>query len=166
MIPKSGNRLSDKIMPQPTGQAENIHGTAILIGERGVLITGASGSGKTTLALALIDHCRRHGLFSRLIGDDRLLAADHAGRLVCKVPTPIAGLAEVPGFGPQPLSFEPGGVIDLHVRLVPASEMARFQEDVSELIAGVLMPRIDLAERNVSVALLAMTARLSIAPFL
>ncbi|MER8825116.1 type IV secretion system DNA-binding domain-containing protein [Mesorhizobium sp. M0938] len=153
-------------MPQPIVQAENIHGTAILIGERGVLITGASGSGKTTLALALIDHCRQHGLFSRLIGDDRLLAADHAGRLVCKVPTTIAGLAEVPGFGPRPLSFEPGGVIDLHVRLVPASEMARFQEDVSEPVAGVLVPRIDLAERNVPVALLAMTARLSIAPFL
>jgi serine kinase of HPr protein (carbohydrate metabolism regulator) len=163
---KSGNRFSDKIMPDPIVQAENIHGTAILIGERGVLITGPSGSGKTTLALALIDHCRQHGLFSRLIGDDRLLAADHAGRLVCRVPTPIAGLTEVPGFIPRPLSFEPRGVIDLHVRLVPASEMARFQEDVSEPIAGVLVPRIDFAERNVSTALLAMMARLPIAPFL
>ncbi len=162
---KSGNRVSDKIMPDPTVQAENIHGTAILIGECGVLITGPSGSGKTTLALALIDHCRQHGLFSRLIGDDRLLAADHAGRLVCRVPAPIAGLAEVPGFGPRPLSFEPGGVIDLHVRLVPATEMARFQEDVGEPIAGVLVPRIDFAERNVSTALLAMMARLPIAPF-
>ncbi|RWB01185.1 type IV secretion system DNA-binding domain-containing protein [Mesorhizobium sp.] len=152
-------------MPEPTVQAENIHGTAILIGERGVLITGPSGSGKTTLAFALIDHCRQRGLFSRLIGDDRLLAADHAGRLVCRVPAPIAGLAEVPGFGPRPLSFEPGGVIDLCVRLVPASEMDRFQEDASEPIAGCPLPRIDLAERNVPAALPAVMARLPIAPF-
>lgn len=162
---KSGNRVSDKIMPDPTVQAENIHGTAILIGERGVLITGPSGSGKTTLALALIDHCRQHGLFSRLIGDDRLLAADHAGRLVCRVPAPIAGLAEVPGFGPRPLSFEPGGVIDLHVRLVPATEMARFQDDATEPIAGCPVPSIDLAERNVPAASPAVMARLLIAPF-
>ena len=56
-------------MPDPVAQAENIHGTAILIGERGVLITGPSGAGKTTLALTLLDHCRARGLFSRLIGD-------------------------------------------------------------------------------------------------
>ncbi|TIU15608.1 MAG: HPr kinase/phosphorylase, partial [Mesorhizobium sp.] len=36
-------------------RAENIHGTALLIGECGVLITGPSGSGKTTLALTLLD---------------------------------------------------------------------------------------------------------------
>lgn len=146
--------------------AENIHGTALLIGERGVLVTGPSGSGKTTLALALIDHCRQRGLFSRLIGDDRLLAVGHAGRLVCRVPATIAGLTEVPGLGPRSLSFEAGGVIDLHVRLVPAGEMVRFQEDAGEPVAGCPVPRIDLAERNVPAALPAVMARLSIAPFL
>jgi len=73
-------------MPEPMPQAENIHGTALLIGDRGVLITGASGAGKTTLALTLIDHCRVRGLFARLISDDRVLVANHAGRLVCRVP--------------------------------------------------------------------------------
>ncbi|MER8385094.1 HPr kinase/phosphorylase [Mesorhizobium sp. M1428] len=147
-------------------QAENIHGTALLIGERGVLITGPSGAGKTTLALTLLDHCRARGLFSRLIGDDRLLATAHTGRLVCRVPTAIAGLAEVPGFMPRPLPFELGGVIDLHVRLVPKAEMARFQEEVSEPVAGCPVPRIDLAGRNVAAALPAVMSRLSIAPFL
>ncbi|TIL24423.1 MAG: HPr kinase/phosphorylase [Mesorhizobium sp.] len=147
-------------------RAENIHGTALLIGERGVLITGPSGAGKTTLALTLLDHCRARGLFSRLIGDDRLLAVAHAGRLVCGVPATIAGLAEVPGFMPRPLLFEPGGVIDLHVRLVPKAEMARFQEEISEPVAGCPVPRIDLAERNAATALPAVMARLSIAPFL
>ncbi|TGQ38622.1 MULTISPECIES: HPr kinase/phosphorylase [unclassified Mesorhizobium] len=152
-------------MPDPTTKAENIHGTAILIGDRGILISGPSGSGKTTLAFALIDHCRVRGLFSRLIGDDRLLAANRAGRLVCHVPSPIAGLAEVPGFGPRPLSFEPGCVIDLHIRLVPHEQMARFQEDFIEPVASCPVPRIDLAERNIPAALPAVMSRLSIAPF-
>ncbi|TIO54497.1 MAG: HPr kinase/phosphorylase, partial [Mesorhizobium sp.] len=77
----------------------------------------------------------------------------------------IAGLAEVPGFIPSPLPFEPGGVIDLHVRLVPKEEMARFQEEISEPVAGCLVPRIDLAERNVVTGVPAVMARLSIAPF-
>ncbi|MBZ9944575.1 HPr kinase/phosphorylase [Mesorhizobium sp. BR1-1-13] len=147
-------------------QPENIHGTAILIGDRGVLITGPSGAGKTTLALTLLDHCQARGLFSRLIGDDRLLASAHAGRLVCRVPATIAGLAEVPGFMPRPLPFESGGVIDLHVRLVAKTEMARFQEEISEPVAGCPVPRVDLAERNIAAALPAVMARLSIAPFL
>ncbi|WFP76793.1 HPr kinase/phosphorylase [Mesorhizobium sp. WSM4906] len=152
-------------MPDPAAKPENIHGTAILIGERGVLITGPSGAGKTTLALTLIDHCRIRGLFSRLIGDDRLLAAPHHGRLVCRAPATIAGLAEVPGFIPSPLPFEPGGVIDLHIRLVPKGEMARFQEEISEPVAGCAVPRIDLAERNAATAVPAVMARLSIQPF-
>ncbi|MDG4884824.1 HPr kinase/phosphorylase [Mesorhizobium sp. WSM4884] len=152
-------------MPDPAAKPENIHGTAILIGECGVLITGPSGAGKTTLALTLIDHCRIRGLFSRLIGDDRLLAAPHHGRLVCRAPATIAGLAEVPGFIPSPLPFEPGGVIDLHIRLVPKGEMARFQEEISEPVAGCAVPRIDLAERNAATAVPAVMARLSIQPF-
>ncbi|BCG84295.1 hypothetical protein MesoLj113c_04050 [Mesorhizobium sp. 113-3-9] len=150
---------------------ENIHATAVLIGERGILVSGASGSGKTTLALTLIDHCRQRGLFSRLVGDDQLFieahgGEAHAGRLVCRVPATIAGLAEVPGLGPRPLPFEPACVIDLHIRLLPAGEIARFQEDASDEIAGCVVPRIDLAERNVQAALPAVMARLSIMPFL
>ena len=41
----------------------------------------------------------------------------------------------------------------------------RFQEELSEPIAGCAVPRIDLAERNVAAALPAVMARLSIAPF-
>ena len=138
----------------------------VLIGERGVLVTGASGSGKTTLALTLIEHCRQCGLFSRLVGDDQLFVEAHAGRLLCRAPAAIEGLVEVPGLGPRPLPFEPAGLVDLHVRLMPAGETVRFQEEASSSIAGCLVPRIDVAERNVTAALPAVMARLSIAPFL
>jgi serine kinase of HPr protein (carbohydrate metabolism regulator) len=150
----------------PAVQPENIHATMVLIGERGILVTGASGSGKTTLALALIDHCRHRGLFSRLVGDDQLFVEAHAGRLLCRAPAAIEGLAEVPGLGPRPLPFEPAGLVDLHVRLVPAGEAVRFQEDTASSIAGCLVPRVDVVERNVPAVLPVVMARLSIAPFL
>jgi serine kinase of HPr protein (carbohydrate metabolism regulator) len=152
-------------MPDAATKPRNIHGTAILIGERGVLIAGPSGAGKTTLALALLDHCRTRGLFSRLVGDDQLLAAAHGGRLVCRAPASIAGLAEVHGIGPRPLAFEPAAVIDLVVRLVEPAEMARLQDEAFETIAGCRMPRIDVLRQNVTAALPMLTARLSIRPF-
>ncbi|UCI07966.1 HPr kinase/phosphorylase [Mesorhizobium sp. B1-1-8] len=153
-------------MPDSAAKLPNIHGTAILIGERGILIAGPSGSGKTTLALALIDHCGARGQFSRLIGDDQLFATNHGGRLVCHAPASIAGLAEVPGIGPRPLSFEPAGVIDLAVRLVPGGEMARLQDEATETIAGCPVPRVDVARQNIAVALPVVMARLRMAPFL
>lgn len=153
-------------MPERTVPvANNIHATALIVGDRGLLITGPSGSGKTTLALALIDHCGARGLFSRLVGDDQLFIAGRGGRLLCRAPATIAGLAEVAGIGPRPLPFEPAGVIDLLVRLVPAQEMPRFQEEAAEMIAGCLLPRIDLPRQNVMAALPALMARLPIPPF-
>lgn len=126
---------------------------------------GPSGSGKSTLALALIGHCRAQGLFSRLVADDQLLVSNRKGRLVCQAPSTIAGLAEVAGIGPQPLVFEREAVIDLCVRLVPDAEMERFQAEASQLIAGCAVPRLDVATRNVTAALAAISARLSIASF-
>ena len=101
----------------------NIHGTAILAGDRGILIVGRSGAGKTTLALALIDFFSRNGLFSRLVADDQLLVAVREGGLVCRAPDSIAGLVEVPGIGPQSISSMGAAVIDLCVRLVEPERM-------------------------------------------
>jgi serine kinase of HPr protein (carbohydrate metabolism regulator) len=152
-------------MPDTATKPRNIHGTALLIGEHGVLITGPSGAGKTTLALALIDHCRTRGMFSRLVGDDQLFAAAHGSRLVCRAPASIAGLCEVHGIGPRPLAFEPAAVIDLVVRLVEPADMARLQDETTETIAGCRMARIDVARQNVTAALPMLMARLSIQPF-
>ncbi|MGT2465277.1 HPr kinase/phosphorylase [Mesorhizobium atlanticum] len=152
-------------MPDTAAKPLNIHGTALLIGERGVLITGPSGAGKTTLALALLDHCRTRGMFSRLVGDDQLFATAQGGRLVCRAPATIAGLCEVHGIGPRPLAFEPAAVIDLVVRLVEPADMARLQDEATETIDGCRLPRIDIARQNITAALPMLMARLPIPPF-
>lgn len=144
---------------------ENIHGTALLAGDRGVLIIGPSGAGKSTLALALIGHFRGQGLFSRLIADDQLFVFNRNGRLICQAPPTIAGLAEVAGIGPQPLAFEQEAVIDLCVRVVTDAEMQRFQAEADQLIAGCAVPRLDVPTRNATIAVAAISARLSLATF-
>jgi serine kinase of HPr protein (carbohydrate metabolism regulator) len=145
--------------------ASNIHATALLVGDRGILVMGASGSGKTTLALALVGRFAARGLFSRLVGDDQLFTACHAGRLVCRAPEAIAGTVEVFGIGPRPVVVEPAMVVDLVLRLVPADRAERLQADAVETIAGCALPRIDLAERNVNAAAPVVAARLGLAPF-
>lgn len=144
---------------------QNIHGTALLVGDRGLLVTGASGSGKTTLALILIDRFTAHGRYCRLVGDDQLFVTAHDGRAVCRVPETIAGLVEVFGIGPRQVRFERAMVVDLVLRLVPAAELERLNADAVETIAGCAMPRIDLAERNVDAALSVVAARLGLTPF-
>jgi serine kinase of HPr protein (carbohydrate metabolism regulator) len=143
----------------------NIHATALLLGDRGVLICGLSGSGKTTLALTLIGQFSAAGRFARLVGDDQLFVHSPAGRLVVSSPETIAGLAEVHGLGPRPLPHQPSAVIDLVVRLVAEAEAPRLPEPQTETLAGVVLPRLDLPARNSTASALAVTAWLKAPPF-
>ncbi|QLP96335.1 MAG: hypothetical protein HZY79_01495 [Rhodoblastus sp.] len=56
-----------------------IHASAVAVGESCVLLRGPSGSGKSAAALALIDLAGAHGLFARLVADDRVLRRAAAG---------------------------------------------------------------------------------------
>jgi serine kinase of HPr protein (carbohydrate metabolism regulator) len=144
---------------------QNMHGTAVLLGDRGVLIIGGSGSGKTALALALIVQARREGMFARLVSDDQVFLSGHGGRLVCSAPPAISGLIEVRGLGPRPIVAEPSAVIDLVVRLAPADAAERFPEEATVTLAGCEVACLDLAERNAAGAAAAVAARLSLPPF-
>lgn len=79
-----------------TGPA-NVHGTAIVIGETGLLFVGPSGAGKSAVALHCIMEARWHGLFAALVSDDQVLVTEADGKLVARAPANIAGLLEVRG---------------------------------------------------------------------
>jgi serine kinase of HPr protein (carbohydrate metabolism regulator) len=146
-------------------QGTNLHATAVLLGDRGVLIAGESGSGKTTLALSLIDHFRRAGQFSCLVSDDQVLLTGRNGRVVCHTPGAIAGLVEVYGVGPQPVAFEAAMVADLIVRLVSDEASQRFQEERTETLAGCDIPCLEFAAASVEAATFAVASRFSMPPF-
>ncbi len=143
--------------------AVNIHATGVVLGQSGVLVSGASGAGKTTLALTLVAGFRDRGLFARLIADDRLWVSSQHGRLLCGAPEAIAGLAEARGFGPARFPHVRAAVIDLAVRLVPAALAPRLAQGAREQIAGCDVPRLDLPERDCIAAALAVEAWLAAA---
>ncbi|MEQ1951544.1 HPr kinase/phosphorylase [Mesorhizobium sp. CN2-181] len=143
----------------------NLHGTAIIIGDRGVLIRGASGSGKTTLALALLTVSRNAGRHATLVADDQVLVAPRENRLICLAPPRIAGLVEVRGLTPRPVAHAQSAVIDLLVSLVEETDAPRYSEDCWSEIAGCRLLELMLPSRNVNGALAALAVCLSLPPF-
>jgi serine kinase of HPr protein (carbohydrate metabolism regulator) len=141
-----------------------MHATALLLDDRGVLISGPSGSGKTTLALALIAQFAAAGRFARLVADDQLLVSAHAGRLVVSAPQSISGLVEIHGLGPCPVEHQGSAVIDLVVRLVEQGEAPRFQDTRTETISGIGIPLLALPARSVTASATAVTGWLKALP--
>ncbi|PNG27183.1 HPr kinase/phosphorylase [Methylocella silvestris] len=121
--------------PKP-GESLDLHASAIVIQEAGVLICGASGAGKSSLALALIQTATNAGLFARLVGDDRIKASAHHGRLVARGHKAILGRIEQRGVGILERPYSSAAVIRLIVDLVPLEEAPRIPEAARGLAAG------------------------------
>jgi serine kinase of HPr protein (carbohydrate metabolism regulator) len=128
-----------------------IHASALVIGEKGVLIRGASGAGKSALALAMIEAARGASLFARLIGDDRVLLSRAGPHVVAQPHPAIAGLIEKRGQGLASVKHEPGAllscVIDLIAKGAPGADVPPRMPDAQELratIESVELPRLML----------------------
>lgn len=145
--------------------ANNFHASAVLVGDRGVLVAGPSGSGKTELCLALLDHCRLWGEFARMVSDDQVFLSSAGGRVIATAPETISGLVEVRGLAPRPIPTEPRMVVDLFVQLVPSDEAPRFADEASRELAGCHVSRLDLPENDARHAVAAIAAHLRINPF-
>lgn len=145
--------------------ADNLHASAVFVGDRGVLVTGPSGSGKTELCLALLDHCRLWGAFARLVSDDQVFLSTAGERLIATAPETIAGLIEVRGLVPTRIPHEPGMVVDLLVRLVPGTQAPRMAEELSAEFLGCAVPALDLPANDARHAVAAVAARFGIGPF-
>jgi serine kinase of HPr protein (carbohydrate metabolism regulator) len=144
---------------------DNFHASAVVLGDRGIVIAGESGAGKTQLALELLSHARSFGLFARLVADDQIFLSVRRGRLVCAVPLTIAGLAEVRGLGPHSIAHEMKAPVDLLVRLVDRRSAERYPELGTEQLLGCGVPLLNLAGDDRQAALMAVAARLSLPPF-
>jgi serine kinase of HPr protein (carbohydrate metabolism regulator) len=120
------------------------HATAVLAGPAAVLIRGPSGSGKSRLAAALLEAGRDGRLvFARLIGDDRVLLSESAGRLLARPAPGLEGLIEVRGAGLLRVPFEPVGVVGLVVDL-GASTPPRLPVRDRVMIQSVSLPFLEV----------------------
>lgn len=118
-----------------------VHASAVLIGERGVLIRGASGSGKSSLVWALID---AEPACNALIADDRVILSAAHGRLLATAAPGLAGLIELRGQGILQMTHVSPAVIDLVVDLAPDADCPRLPEaaDGMATLAGITLPRL------------------------
>ncbi len=142
-----------------------LHGSALVVGDRGLLVVGPSGSGKTTLCLALLDHCRNAGVFARVVSDDQLFLSSAGGRLIARTPETIAGLIEVRGYKPSRLETEMAAVVDFLVRLVPPDDAPRYAEAGTEVLEGCSIPCLRLPAGEAAQCVTAVNAWLELPPF-
>ncbi len=125
----------------------SIHASAVLVGERGVLIRGPSGSGKSRLAFDLILAGRTGQIPTvTLIGDDRVRLTAHHGRLVVQGAPELAGMIEIRGLGIRTVGFAEQTPVDLVVDL-NAGDADRLPppEALKTVVSGVEIPRIPVA---------------------
>ena len=134
-----------------------IHASAVLSGDRAVLIRGPSGSGKSRLAFDLILAGRAGQIPPAiLVGDDRIALEVRHGQLIAGPAATLAGLIEIRGLGIRRMDFAAaaavGVVIDLQAddaeRLPPPEARRAF-------ILGVEVPRIAIGKTFSPLALVA-----------
>jgi HPr kinase/phosphorylase len=124
--------------------AASVHASAVMVGNRAVLIRGPSGSGKSRLAFDLI-LAGRTGQISPtlLVGDDRVHLAVHGDQLVVRPAPQLAGLIEIRGLGIRSCAFTEEAVVGLVVDLAaPDAERLPPPEAMQAVIRGVKIPRI------------------------
>ena len=124
-----------------------LHASAVVIGERGVLLRGASGAGKSLLALTLIERVTRAGGYAALVADDRVWGEVAHGRLIVRGAAATAGLCERRGLGLTPAPFAPEAVVRLLVDISPRDRTPpRMPErdDLYDEIFGLRLPRLRL----------------------
>jgi len=82
-----------------------VHGSAVALHGRGVLITGASGSGKSSLALTLM------AFGATLVADDRTELWTQDDAVWARAPETINGLIEARGTGLLTADAQPARVV-------------------------------------------------------
>jgi serine kinase of HPr protein (carbohydrate metabolism regulator) len=131
-----------------TADGTSIHASAVLVGDRAVLIRGPSGSGKSRLAFDLI-LAGRSGMLppATLVGDDRIYAESRLEALIVRPVPELAGLIEIRGLGIRQIGFAASATVGLVVDL-DATDAERLPppEALRTAIAGIELPRIPVAK--------------------
>jgi HPr kinase/phosphorylase len=122
----------------------SVHASAVLVGNRAVLIRGQSGAGKSRLAFDLILAGRAGQIPPAvLVGDDRVHLRPGEGQLVVRPARELAGLIEIRGLGIRRCEFVGEAIVGLVVDLSAAdAERLPPPEALWADISGIKIPRI------------------------
>ena len=125
-------------------EAASVHASAVLVGNRAVLIRGPSGAGKSRLAFDLILAGRAGQIPACvLVGDDRVHLEMGDGQLVVRPARELTGLIEVRGLGIFSCDFAPQAIVGLVVDLAaPDAERLPPPEALRVQICGIETPKI------------------------
>ncbi len=135
----------------------SIHATAVLVGNRAVLIRGPSGAGKSRLAFELMLAGRAGQVPPAvLVGDDRVHLQASGGQLTVRPAPQLAGLIEIRGLGIRHCDFAGEAIVGLVVDLA-AADAARLPapESLQTLINGIELPRIPVGPGFAALPLIA-----------
>jgi serine kinase of HPr protein (carbohydrate metabolism regulator) len=142
-----------------------LHGTAIALGDRAVLLRGPSGAGKSDLALrAMAANLAPFADRSfQLVGDDQVMVLRAGGGLMVNAHPKLAGLIEVRGLGILPVAHLPEAGLVLVADLVAGGDIERLPDPwpVTDVL-GVPVPVMRIAPFEASAPLklaLALTQR-------
>lgn len=122
----------------------SIHATAVVTGDRGILIRGPSGSGKSRLAFDLILAGRAGQIAPvTLIGDDRVRLTASAGSLIVAGVSELAGKIEIRGLGIRSIGFAQQAPVAVVVDLDAAdAERLPSPQALKTTLCGLEIPRI------------------------
>jgi serine kinase of HPr protein (carbohydrate metabolism regulator) len=125
-------------------ESASVHASAVLVGQRAVLIRGPSGAGKSRLAFDLILAGRAGQVPPAvLVGDDRVHLATLGNEIVVRPAPILAGLIEIRGLGIRRCDFVEHATVGLVVDLAaPDAERLPPPEALITRIFGVEIPRI------------------------
>jgi serine kinase of HPr protein (carbohydrate metabolism regulator) len=132
-------------MTDPGGAS--VHASAVLVGNRAVLIRGPSGTGKSRLAFDLILAGRAGQLPAAiLVGDDRVHLEARLGQLMVRPARALAGLIEIRGLGIRRCDFAQQAVVGLVVDLAAGdAERLPPPHALETEVDGIKIPRIPVA---------------------
>ena len=136
--------------------AADIHGTAIAVGGRAVLLRGRPGAGKSDLALRCL--AVPVGPFATeppvLIADDRVIATPGPTGVLIQAPDVLRGLIEVRGVGIVQVPSAPHALLMLVADLVDPAAVERMPEaQPPAVIGGIAVPVIQIAPFEASAPL-------------
>jgi HPr kinase/phosphorylase len=123
-----------------------VHGTAIAIDRKAVLLRGSPGAGKSDLALRLIDRG------ACLVADDQVELWRAGQRILVRAPAALAGLVEVRGIGILRIDALDEAPLALCVDLVSSAEIERLPERRFDNLFELPVPLIALSAFEASAA--------------